>query len=171
MQAVLDYNVLPSTKLTKGALGLAWLIDASKGIINNIISQFLSIILFPVFVFILLPCLFYFNHVLKGVYKKDFQTIIKNPKLFKIAMSHYQDLKANRYLTLFLTQIPYATFPIGMWVAVGQFRQLFSHLLQYTDKLGTTLSTINQTPKDNLFQHIDNDTLWNNRTKVYDYLA
>lgn len=171
MQAVFDQNILPSIKLTRGALGLAWLIDSSKGIINNAFSQFVSILLLPVTLFFLLPCLFYLNHILKGVYKKDFQTFIKNGKSFKSAMSHYDSLKNSRDLTLFLTKIPYNLFPIGTWIAVGQFRQFFVHILYYTDKLGTTISTIDQTPKDDLFQHIDNKALWNNRAKAYDYLA
>ncbi|MFK7982478.1 MAG: hypothetical protein AB8G86_21035 [Saprospiraceae bacterium] len=171
MQAVINHNTLPSIKLTRGALGLAWLIDSSKGIINSAISQLLSIILLPVTIFVLLPFLFYLNYLFGRVDKIDFQAIIKDQDRFKSVMSHYHNLKNNRDLTFLLTKISYNYFPIGTWVAVSQFRQIFVHLLTYTDKLGKAVSTIDQIPKDDLFQHIDNDNLWKNRTKSYDYLA
>lgn len=161
-----------------------WLINGIQDNINwfragrklspSLMTHIQSLLLFPLFFVIRL----YLNWILKKAKKKfvvrDYDEILKDPKVFKILMKDYNLFKKSTNLELdesIAGKNIRHYIPIGARVVIAPLEELNVVMSAYINCLKNSFDKLDRTPKDDFFQHLDNDTLWNDRIKAYDYVA
>lgn len=137
-------------------------------------SHLQSIIFFPVFFLIRIFLLNYLVKEAKRIFQvRNYDEIIKDPKFFKILMGHYSSLQIidSQSDKSILTKNIRSYIPMGARILINPIQQIDEIRSAYVASLKDSFEKLDQTPKNDFFQHLDNETLWNDRIKAYEYIA
>lgn len=156
-----------SSNAAKVAAAFALLVDVSRGFVNNLLAQFVSVLCIPLIIVV------YFIWNKLNIKITAHTKILLNdfehggPK-YAAAMKDFsgvkhQDSKMSiRYRTV--------KCPIGLYILVAPFKRSIQLMIDYRNQLCIIANKRNDTLKDDFFKHLNSKTLWDDRTKAYEYL-